>query len=110
MPATHVLVLHDDGRWYLAQILGQHRDRATRLWRVGVAYYVDVGMHHQRVVWADECRVVDSPPEGWVDPRRLCGPVRRPWSPRPGTATRPREHLALVTRTPSRFSSRRPDR
>jgi hypothetical protein len=44
MPATHVLVLHDDGRWYRAQLLGQHRDRATRHWRVGVRYFVDVGI------------------------------------------------------------------
>ena len=25
MPATHVQVLHDDGRWYEAELLGQHR-------------------------------------------------------------------------------------
>ena len=29
MPATAVEVLHDDGKWYLTQLLGQHRDRAT---------------------------------------------------------------------------------
>ena len=27
MPATAVEVLHDDGRWYLAQQFGQQRDR-----------------------------------------------------------------------------------
>src|SRR5829696_1041788 len=26
---TAVEVLHDDGRWYLAELLGQHRDPAT---------------------------------------------------------------------------------
>ena len=49
MPETHVLVLHNDGRWYRAQLLGQHRDRATRSWRVGAWHYVGVGMQHQRV-------------------------------------------------------------
>gem|GEM_PF-2303079 len=41
MPTTAVEVLHDDGRWYLAQLLGQHRDRGlphgggvTEGWRV----------------------------------------------------------------------------
>jgi hypothetical protein len=56
MPATAVEVLHDDGRWYLAQLLGQHRDRATGEWRCGVRYTVGVGMQYQRVVWADQCR------------------------------------------------------
>ena len=56
MPATAVEVLHDDGRWYVAQLLGQHRDRATGDWRCGVRYTVDVGMQYQRVVWADQCR------------------------------------------------------
>jgi hypothetical protein len=56
MPATAVLVLHDDDRWYLAQLLGQNRDRATGEWRCGVRYTVRVGMQYQRVVWADQCR------------------------------------------------------
>ena len=55
MPATAVLVLHDDGRWYVAQLLGQHRDRVTGDWRCGVRYTVAAGMQHQRVVWADQC-------------------------------------------------------
>ena len=38
MPTTAVEVLHDDGRWYVAQLLGQHRDRATGDWRCGVRY------------------------------------------------------------------------
>ncbi len=45
MPATAVEVLHDDGRWYLAQLLGQHRDRETGDWRCGVRYSVAPGWH-----------------------------------------------------------------
>jgi hypothetical protein len=56
MPATAVEVLHDDGRWYLAQLLGQHRDKATGDWRCGVRYTVDFGMNGRRLVWADQCR------------------------------------------------------
>ena len=36
MTATAVEVLHDDGRTHLAQLLGQHRDRATGDWRCGM--------------------------------------------------------------------------
>jgi hypothetical protein len=42
-PGAAILVLHDDGRWYVARLLGQHRDRATGDWRYGVRYTVDVG-------------------------------------------------------------------
>ena len=49
MAATAVEVLHDDGRWYLAQLLGQHRDRQTGDWRCGVRYSVAPGMTYQRV-------------------------------------------------------------
>jgi hypothetical protein len=66
MPTTAVEVLHDDGRWYLAQLLGQHFDRATGEWRCGVRYTVDVGMQNQRVVWADQCRL---PAEDEVEQR-----------------------------------------
>ena len=38
MPTTAVEVLHDDGRWYVAKLLGQHRDRETGGWRCGVRY------------------------------------------------------------------------
>ena len=55
MPTTAVEVLHDDGRWYLAQLLGQHRDRATGGCRGEVRYTVGVGMKYRRVVWADRC-------------------------------------------------------
>lgn len=43
MPAEQILVPHDDGRWYPATLLGQHRDRASGDWRVGVRYTVGVG-------------------------------------------------------------------
>lgn len=89
MPATTVLVVHDDGRWYRAQLLGHHRDRASGAWRVGVRYYVDVGMQHQRVVWADECRAVDDPPPGWADPRQDVRTRPAPLVTPAGTATRP---------------------
>jgi hypothetical protein len=48
LPTASVEVLHDDGHWYLAQLLGQHRDRATGEWRCGVRYTVDVGAQDQR--------------------------------------------------------------
>jgi hypothetical protein len=63
MPATSVLVLHDDGQSYVAQLLGQHRDRATGGWRLGVLYSVDVGMQFQRVVLADQCKALPLRPQ-----------------------------------------------
>jgi len=57
MPTTTAVeVLHDDGRWYLAQLLGQHRDWAAGGWRCGVRYTVDVRMQYQRVVWAEQLK------------------------------------------------------
>ena len=61
MPTTAVEVLHDDGRWSVARLLGQHRDRETGDWRCGVRYSVAPGLAYQRVVWADQCRAL--PPE-----------------------------------------------
>ena len=55
MPATHILVLHDGGRRWVAQLLGQHRDRPTGRWMVGVRHYVAPGEQYQRVLWADDC-------------------------------------------------------
>lgn len=92
MPASHVLVLHDDGLFYVARLLGQHRDRASGAWRVGVRYYVGVGMQH---VSADECRAVDEPPSGWVDPRHDERTRPAPLVTAAGTATRP-EHRGLL--------------
>ena len=37
MPTTAVEVLHDDGRWYVATLMGQHRDRESGGWRCGGA-------------------------------------------------------------------------
>ena len=45
-------------KWYLAQLLGQHRDRASGEWRCGVRYTVGFGMQYQRVVGADQCRAL----------------------------------------------------
>ena len=58
MPATAVEVLHDDGCWYAAQLLGQHRDRESGGWRCGVRYTVAPGFQFERVVWADQCRAL----------------------------------------------------
>ena len=78
MPTTAVEVLHDDGRWYPAQLLGQHRHRATGEWRCGVRYTVAVGAQYQSVVWADQCRRLpaEGPPPalGWRSQQALPGP------------------------------------
>jgi hypothetical protein len=60
MPASHILVPHDVGTWREAQLLGQHRDRSTGRWRVGVRYSVGIGEQYQRVLWADDCRHIGS--------------------------------------------------
>ena len=70
MPVAQILVPHDDGRWYVATLLGQHRDRATGRWRAGVRYTVDV-MTFQRVLWADDCRRL---PEQHQDDQRDAAP------------------------------------
>ena len=54
---TAVEVLPDDCRWYLARLLGQHRDRGTGDWRCGVRYSVGARDACQRVLCADQCRV-----------------------------------------------------
>jgi hypothetical protein len=56
MPATHVLVRHDDGRWYVAELLDQHRSEGR--WRAVVRYSVAPGMRYVRGEWADELRPV----------------------------------------------------
>jgi hypothetical protein len=55
-----VEVQHDDGSWYVAQLLGQHRDRHTGRWRRGVRYSVAPGFAYQRVVWALQCRPISD--------------------------------------------------
>jgi hypothetical protein len=42
MPAEQILLRHDDGRWYRAPLIGQHRTPDG--WRVGVRYTVAVRM------------------------------------------------------------------
>jgi hypothetical protein len=56
MDATYVQVLHDDGRWYRAELLGQHRSGGR--WRAVVRYTVAPGMQYVRGQWADELRPV----------------------------------------------------
>ena len=46
MPVTYVQVLHDDGRWYLAELLDQHRSGGR--WPAVVWYTVASGMRYQR--------------------------------------------------------------
>lgn len=53
-PATHVQVLHDDGQWYEADLLDQHRSGDR--WRAVVRYSVAPGLRYQRGMWADELR------------------------------------------------------
>jgi hypothetical protein len=54
MPAKYVQVLHDDGRWYVAELLDQHRSQGR--WRAVVRYTVAPGMRYQRGLWTDDLR------------------------------------------------------
>jgi len=83
MATTAIEVLHDDGHWYPAQLLGQHRDRKTGDWRCGVRYSVAPGMAYQRVMWADQCRAL--PPEQVDEDQRRPGDEDEA-EPRPGGA------------------------
>jgi hypothetical protein len=56
MPRKTVLVRHDDGAWYEAELLGQHRSGGR--WRAVVRYSVAPGMRYERGLWADELRPV----------------------------------------------------
>jgi hypothetical protein len=56
MPASHVQVLHDDGRWYVAELLHQYREAAG--WRAVVRYSVGPGLTYQRGQWAADLRPV----------------------------------------------------
>jgi hypothetical protein len=71
-----LLVLHDDGRWWLATLLAQYRSTLVPgRWKVTVRYSVEVGATYQRTLWADDCRAVGNPPTGWTDPRQDGGPL-----------------------------------
>ncbi len=95
MPASEILVPHDDGRWYRATLLGQHRDRSDGHWRCGVRYYVGPGQQYQRVLPAADCRAVDVPPPGWTDPEHdvQTRPAQRVTAS--GTGTRADENVWL---------------
>ena len=54
MPPKYVQVRHDDGQWYEAQLLDQHRTAGR--WRAVVRYSVAPGMQYMRGLWADELR------------------------------------------------------
>jgi hypothetical protein len=69
-PDRQILVEHDDGRWYVAGLLDQYRDRRTGGWRVVVTYSTGPGLTFIRAEPADHCRTVEDPPSGWVDPRQ----------------------------------------
>ena len=58
-PVKYVQVLHDDGRWYEAELLDQHRTGGR--WRAVVRYSVAPGMRYMRGEWAEELREVESP-------------------------------------------------
>lgn len=53
---TEVLVPHDDGRWYRAQLLSQHR--VDGVWRVTVTYSTGPGFRFWRGMLADRCRAL----------------------------------------------------
>ena len=53
-PVKYVLVRHDDGRWYEAELLDQHRREGR--WRAVVRYSVAPGMQYMRGLWADQLR------------------------------------------------------
>ena len=57
-PVKYVQVRHDDGRWYVAELLDQHRSGGR--WRAVVRYTVAPGMRYVRGEWADELRPADS--------------------------------------------------
>ena len=59
MPARHVQVRHDDGRWYVVQMLDRHRSGGR--WRAVVRCTVTPGCTYQRGEWADEVRPPAEP-------------------------------------------------
>ena len=56
MPASHVLAPHDDGRWWVAELLDQYRDRRDGLWHVVVRYTTGPGFTYIRAMPAADCR------------------------------------------------------
>src|SRR4051794_652513 len=63
MPATHVLVQHDDGRWYVAELLHQYRTDGR--WPAVVTYSTGPCETYMRGKWADDLRrLVEMPPPG----------------------------------------------
>jgi hypothetical protein len=58
MPLPHVLVQHDDGRTYVAEVLAQYR--MTRRWRALVTYSTQPGYRYHRAFWADELHALSE--------------------------------------------------
>jgi hypothetical protein len=56
MPPTLVLLQHDDGRTFLAEVLAQYRIAGR--WRVRVRYTTAPGMTDEHARWADELRPI----------------------------------------------------
>ena len=48
MTAAQVLTEYDDGRWYVADVLDQYRDRVDGSWRVVVTYSTEPGSRYIR--------------------------------------------------------------
>ena len=71
MPLKYVQVLHDDGRRYVAELLGQHRSAGR--WRAVVRYTVAPGMRY--------IREHDSPSKRYagLNPALVCGRSMRCW-------------------------------
>jgi len=46
MPTTGVEVLHDDSRWYVAELLGQHATGRRGGWRCAARYTLDVARQY----------------------------------------------------------------
>ena len=56
MPPKLVLLQHDDGRTFLAEVPAQYRIAGR--WRVRVRYTTAPGMTYEHARWADELRPV----------------------------------------------------
>ena len=103
--AVHVFAPHDDGRFYVVELLDQYRDHRDRSWRVVVRYSTGPCETYIRAEPASRCRPVDDPPPGWRDPRQDGRHRPAPTSPRPAPQPGP-EHLAVVSA--ERAAGRRP--
>lgn len=56
IPAAEVLALHDDGRFWVALLLDQYRNRNDGRWRVVVTYSTGLGRRYIRALPTEVCR------------------------------------------------------